>query len=101
MCRADAADFTLTDRFGLVVSTYDALNHLPDFAALAGCFRSVFRVLEDGGMFIFDLNTLRGLRRWTAMTVNDTPEMMLVVRSLFDEQQQKGLHAYFWFSPGA
>ncbi len=96
---ADAADFTLTDRFGLVVSTFDALNHLPDFDALAGCFRSVFRALEDGGMFLFDLNTLRGLRRWTSVTVNDTPEMMLVVRSLFDEPQKKGFTHISGFLP--
>jgi SAM-dependent methyltransferase len=86
---ANAADFTLPDRFGLVVSTYDALNHLPDFAALQGCFRSVYQVLEEEGIFIFDLNTLEGLRRWTGVSVSDTPEMMLVIRSLFDEQQQK------------
>jgi len=98
--QGDAAGFTLKDRFGLVVSTFDALNHLPDFTALAGCFRSVYRVLVDGGTFIFDLNTLHGLRRWTGVTVNDTPEMMLVVRSLFDEQQQKAYTYISGFLPG-
>lgn len=96
---ADAADFMLTDRFGLVVSTFDALNHLPDFDALEGCFRSAFRALDDGGMFLFDLNTLRGLQRWASVTVNDTPEMMLVVRSLFDEPQKKGFIHISGFLP--
>jgi SAM-dependent methyltransferase len=85
----DAAEFVLDEGFGLVVSTFDALNHLPDFAALRGCFRSVYRVLEAGGVFVFDLNTLHGLKRWTGISVNDTPEMLLITRSLFDEQQQK------------
>lgn len=87
--RGDAADFALAERFDLVISTFDALNHLPDFDALAGCFGSVYCALKEGGVFIFDLNTLQGLRRWTGVTLQDTPEMMLVVRSLFDEQQQK------------
>jgi ubiquinone/menaquinone biosynthesis C-methylase UbiE len=87
--QGDAAEFILPEKYGLVVSTYDALNHLPDFDALTGCFRSVYRVLAEDGMFIFDLNTLEGLRRWTSISVSDSPEMMLVIRSLFDEQQQK------------
>ena len=59
--QGDAANFSLDEKFGLVVSTYDALNHLPDEAALQGCFKSVFNVLQDGGYFIFDLNTQHGI----------------------------------------
>jgi SAM-dependent methyltransferase len=97
--QGDASSFYLPDRFGLVVSTYDALNHLPDFAALTSCFRSVYQVLEKGGVFIFDLNTLQGLRRWTGISVSDTPEMMLITRSLFDEQQQKAYSHISGFMP--
>ncbi|NIN99288.1 MAG: methyltransferase domain-containing protein, partial [Anaerolineae bacterium] len=43
--QADAADFTLDERFGLVVSTFDSLNHLPDENALRSCFQSVYAVL--------------------------------------------------------
>ena len=32
--QADAARYALAPRFGLAVATYDALNHLPDSAAL-------------------------------------------------------------------
>ncbi len=92
---ADASNFILEDRYGLVVSTFDALNHLPDFDALKGCFRSAFPVLVDGGMFIFDLNTLEGLRRWTNFSLEDTAELMLVMRAVFDETSQK---AYSYIS---
>ncbi len=37
--RADAASFALPRRHAAALSLYDALNHLPDKAALAGCFR--------------------------------------------------------------
>jgi ubiquinone/menaquinone biosynthesis C-methylase UbiE len=62
---SDASNFAMDERFGLAVSTYDALNHLPDFEALKGCFRSVYPLLLDGGWFIFDLNTELSLRHWT------------------------------------
>ena len=87
--QGDAADFEFEERFGLVLSTFDALNHLPDFTALKNCFLSVYPVLVEGGTFIFDLNTPEGLRRWTGISVEDSPEMMLVTRSLYDEASRK------------
>lgn len=83
--QADASDFSFDEQFGLVLSTFDALNHLPDVAALEGCFRSVFSVLVQGGTFIFDLNTPAGLRNWNNFSLQDTPEIMLVTRAIYDE----------------
>lgn len=82
--QADASDFKVERSFGLVVSTFDALNHLSDLAALRGCFESVAAALLEGGTFIFDLNTRAGLNRWASIMIDDTPEMMLVNRGLVD-----------------
>ena len=87
--QGDAADFELDDHFGLVVSTFDALNHLSDFNALKSCFLSVYPVLVPGGSFIFDLNTLDGLRRWTGISIEDGLDLMLVTRALYDDGTQK------------
>jgi SAM-dependent methyltransferase len=87
--QGDASNFEMDSQFGLVVSTFDALNHLPDFTALKGCFLSVYPVLVEGGLFIFDLNTTEGLRRWTGISIEDSPELMLVTRSLYDSESQK------------
>jgi SAM-dependent methyltransferase len=81
----DAANFTLDARFGLVISTFDALNHLPDMGALQGCFRSAFEALEPQGWFIFDLNTRVGVSSWTHINVQDTEELMLVNRGIVIE----------------
>lgn len=82
----DACHFALDERFGLVVSTYDALNHLPGEQALQGCLKSVWDVLQDGGYFIFDLNTRLGLRRWSSINVDDGREDSLVItRGVYDE----------------
>jgi SAM-dependent methyltransferase len=85
--QADAASFSLPDTYGMVVSTYDAINHLPDTSSLKSCFASVYHVLQDDGLFIFDLNTRYGLSRWTSITVEDTADLMLVTRSLYDAQK--------------
>lgn len=84
--QGDAADFTLEDRYSLVVSTFDALNHLPDEASLRACFECVHRVLVPGGTLIFDLNTRAGLRaKWNGVRVQDTDELFLMDTGAYDE----------------
>jgi SAM-dependent methyltransferase len=88
--QADAADLSLDERFGLAVSTFDSLNHLPDENALRSCFQSVDAVLVPGGTFIFDLNTEAGLRRqWSGVQVQDTEEILLMNRGFYDEETHK------------
>ncbi|MBE2266717.1 MAG: class I SAM-dependent methyltransferase [Anaerolinea sp.] len=81
---ADAADFRIDGQVGLAVSTFDALNHLPDAAALRSCFACVHAAVKPGGMFIFDLNTRAGLWRWNSINVNDTAETTLIFRGIYD-----------------
>ncbi|MGC9521668.1 MAG: class I SAM-dependent methyltransferase [Anaerolineae bacterium] len=83
----DAADFTLDEQFGLVVSTFDALNHLPDEDALAGCFTSTYEALLPDGWFIFDLNTRFGLRRWGGISVQDEEDLVLITRGVVAEEE--------------
>ena len=83
--QGDAADFKFSEKFGLVVSTFDALNHLPDTSALQGCFHSSFDVLADGGIFIFDLNTRKGLANWNGVVVQPGEEIFYVNRSIYDD----------------
>jgi len=88
--QADAAQFHLNGRFGLVVSTFDALNHLPDEKALHSCFQSVYSVLDPNGFFIFDLNTRAGLlSHWNGVSVQDTEEIVIITRGIYDGQSSK------------
>jgi SAM-dependent methyltransferase len=84
--QGDASHFVLDDRFGLALSTFDALNHLENEEALEQCFQCVFNVLEKDGFFVFDLNTQLGLRRWNSITINDSnDESLLITRGIYDE----------------
>jgi SAM-dependent methyltransferase len=82
--QGNAAAFTPDHAVGLVTSTFDTLNHLEDLSALAGCFRSVAGVLARDGVFIFDLNTRTGLRRWNGIQIQDTEQAMIVNRGIYD-----------------
>jgi SAM-dependent methyltransferase len=86
--QADACDFTLGERFGLVVSTFDAINHLEDETALRKCFECVSRVC--GGLFIFDLNTRSGLGRWNSINVDESEnDALIITRGIYDGQSDK------------
>jgi SAM-dependent methyltransferase len=83
----NAADYVLDEQVGLVISTFDALNHLPDLDALAGCFSSTLNVLKTGGWFIFDLNTTLGLNRWASMNVQEDEDLVLITRGVVAHEE--------------
>lgn len=85
--QADASDFTIDGEFGLAVSTFDALNHLPGPDALRGCFESIYARLLPDGLFIFDLNTRAGLRRWNGINIRDMPDHLIIDRGSYDEEE--------------
>ncbi len=48
-------------RFDLVTCWFDSINYLLTKSDLDKTFRNINRVLNDGGVFIFDVNTIYGL----------------------------------------
>jgi SAM-dependent methyltransferase len=55
--QGNMADFDLGQDFPLILCIFDSLNYLEDEMTLKSCFRSVADHLEDGGLFIIDVNT--------------------------------------------
>ena len=97
--QADASCFSLDEPVGLVVSTFDALNHLPDFLSLRNCFRCVLKSLEKPGIFIFDLNTIQGLKeQWNGVNVEDTPELFILNRAIWIEEYHRAYTQITGFS---
>lgn len=60
--RGSFTDFSLPERFDLVVSVFDSLNNLLEPGDLRRCGERVLAHLAPGGAFIFDVNTTQGLR---------------------------------------
>jgi SAM-dependent methyltransferase len=63
---ADITRFSLGTRFDVVICVFDTLNHLPTFGAWAAMFGRVDAHLAEGGLFVFDVNTVGRLRRLAA-----------------------------------
>ncbi len=63
----DIRSIPLCGRFHLVTAFYDSLNHILDLEDLGTVFREVTRLLEPGGLFLFDVNHPEAFRNiWGA-----------------------------------
>lgn len=83
------SDFVLKERCGLVVSTFDSLNHLEDEQSLQRCFQCVRTV--NCGYFVFDMNTRRGITRCSNIMLDDSDEDLLVIsRGCSDGRGSRG-----------
>jgi SAM-dependent methyltransferase len=63
LIRADITEFSIGERFDVVLCVFDTLNHLPSFDAWQAMFERVHEHLADDGLFIFDVNTVGRLKR--------------------------------------
>ena len=51
-------DFDLKEKFDLITCNFDMINHLDSISDWEKMFRLVYNHLEDGGVFLFDINTV-------------------------------------------
>jgi hypothetical protein len=63
LVQADITRFSLGTRFDVVICVFDTLNHLPTFGAWVDLFGRAHEHLAEGGLFVFDVNTVGRLRR--------------------------------------
>ncbi len=59
---ADMTSFALKAKFDAVICIYHSINHVLDFSDWERCFDLVHEHLNDGGVFVFDINTIGNLR---------------------------------------
>lgn len=89
--QADATRFRTTERFDLVVSTYDSLNHVMKLGQLREVFRRVFDALKDGGLFLFDLNMDEGFKtRWRGSYAIVEADHVCAIRLSYDSVRRTG-----------
>jgi SAM-dependent methyltransferase len=61
LVEADMTRFVLGERFDVVLCVFDSINHLLEFQQWEDVFDRAYEHLDDGGIFVFDINTERRL----------------------------------------
>lgn len=70
----DMSDFDLGKKFDLITCTFDAINHMTDFQKWKSMFNCVKRHLNEKGIFMFDMNTLKDLSdNWNNIHIRKYP----------------------------
>lgn len=89
---ADARNFQLPPVFDAVLSTYDSLNHLMSLKDLKAAFRNVYRCLIPGGVFLFDLNTLKAYQKeWEGyLDFVEKPDYLYMNRAHYNSKTHLG-----------
>jgi SAM-dependent methyltransferase len=87
---ADMRDFTLDEPADLVTCMYDSLNYLLEEDDLLAAFRCAAATLRDGGLYVFDMNTIFGLAEgWGSRDFIrcDSDDCFIVGRTCWDHER--------------
>lgn len=60
---SDMSSFMLKNKFDVVVCIFDSINHLTNFTSWEKTFAHVAKHLNNEGVFIFDMNTIKRLEK--------------------------------------
>ena len=95
----DARSFRLDRSYDAVLSTYDSLNHIMSREELRQVFQNVFRALDPGGLFFFDLNMEAAYRtRWNQSMGMAEEDHACVTQSRYDaERRVADFHVTMFF----
>ncbi|HEY8363092.1 MAG TPA: methyltransferase domain-containing protein [Tissierellaceae bacterium] len=88
LIRQDMVNFKFSETFDAVVSVCDSINYITDEKDLLKTFRNVWNHLEDGGIFIFDINSYYKLKDVIGNNtfVEDRENVFYVWENYFDEE---------------
>lgn len=59
----DMSIFSLSEKFDVIVCLFDSINHLINYTDWESMFARAVEHLNEGGVFIFDINTLEELEK--------------------------------------
>jgi len=86
--RNDMRALKFDNEFDIVTCWYDSLNYLQNIPDLRKTFAGVSRALRPGGLFIFDMNTVRALSYYWVRNpsdlIRDDASLFILHRSTYD-----------------
>ncbi len=83
------SEMELIDSYDVIYSFGDALNYLTDSDDLLSCFNGVYTYLNDGGYFIFDVNTIDKFRSFGNNSFSESEDDFFYLwENEFDEEEK-------------
>ncbi len=101
--RGDMTDFSLDEPMDAVICLYDSANYLLTEDKLRRCFICVRQALADGGLFVFDMNTVYSLSMFwgNRTTPRNVGDIYSIWQNSYDDKTKVStLHLTFWEEKG-
>ena len=101
--RADMTDFRLDSPVDAGICLYDSINYLLSGEELVECFSCVRQALADGGLFVFDMNTVYSLSTFwgNRLTPRNVDGVASLWQNSYDERTMiSTLQLTFWEERG-
>jgi len=96
--QADMRNFRLPEPVDLVLSEFDAINHVPRRSDLRRVLSAAARALHPGGWLFFDVNNLAGFDKyWRGNWWMEKPGIVLVMRNGHNLQRRRAWCDCEWF----
>lgn len=86
--KRDMTRFNLKRQFDGVGCFFDAANHILTEEGFFNLTLNASRHVKPGGFFIFDVNTVVGLRRWDAVLFTEHGEHALLMKGSYDKSSR-------------
>jgi len=86
--QANMALFQLNRKFDLITCNFDSLNHLLNEKDVFSTFQHAYKHLAFKGCFIFDVNTIQGLRGWRYQDIEHRDDSLVMQHGVFDEKSK-------------
>ncbi|MFO7916918.1 MAG: class I SAM-dependent methyltransferase [Anaerolineae bacterium] len=87
----DMRAFALPERVHLATCLYDSMNYMLTEEDIKASFERAFEALRPGGLFLFDMNTIKALREaWNDKTYFiDSDNLCMVLESRYNQRQKR------------
>jgi len=96
--QADMRGFRLPEPVDLILSEYDAINHVPRHSDLRRVSSAVARALNPGGWFFFDVNNLAAFDKyWRGTWWIEKPGIVLVTNNGHNLKRRRAWCDCEWF----
>lgn len=82
-------DFNINKKFDTILSICDSINYITDKDDLLQCFKNVYNHMNDGALFIFDINSFYKLKYIIGNNtfVEDREDIFYTWQNYFDEEE--------------
>ncbi|MBQ8468950.1 MAG: class I SAM-dependent methyltransferase [Clostridia bacterium] len=67
--------FNTKEKFDLITCTYDLVNYMETYEEWVTMFKNAYKQLNNGGLFVFDFNTVKRLADWNTVVYDQSRDL--------------------------